>query len=119
MCIRDSYLDSSNQASTIGLALYSDVSGAPGTLLAQGSRSAVLNGAWNSVSIPATNITAGTRYWIARLARAGGSLVTRIDPTVAIPDRTDARFMTTFPATFSPAGSWPHRTSMYASSAVP
>ena len=113
------YLDSSNRATSIGLALYSDVSGVPGALLAQGSRSSVLNGAWNSVSIPSTVLTAGTRYWIARLARAGGNLVTRIDPTAADPDRTDTRFTTTFPPTFSPAGSWPHRTSMYASSAVP
>jgi hypothetical protein len=108
------YLDSSSRATTIGLALYSDASGVPGTLLAQGSRGALQNGAWNTLTIPATSLTAGQRYWIARLSQAGGSLVTRIDPAATNPDRTDTRNSTSFPTTFSPGGSWSHRTSMYA-----
>ena len=45
----------------------------PGTLLAQGTLSSPKAGAWNSVSLPATSVTAGTTYWIAILS-PGGSL---------------------------------------------
>lgn len=108
------YLDGSNAATSIGLAVYADAAGVPGALLAQGSRSSVQNGAWNSVPIATTALTSGTRYWIARLGITGGSLVTRIDAAATDPDRTDSRTVTAFPAMFTAAGSWPHRTSMYA-----
>src|SRR4029079_9926459 len=108
------YLDSSNQASALGLALYSDAAGVPGSLIAHGSLPTVQNGAWNSVAIPPTSLVAGTRYWIARLSTSGGDLVTRITSTQPSPDRVDIRVTTTFPATFSPGASYPHRTSMYA-----
>ncbi|MGH2410875.1 MAG: RHS repeat-associated core domain-containing protein, partial [Chloroflexota bacterium] len=52
-----------------------DGSNDPGTLLAQGTLSAPLAGAWNSVTIPATALTAGTQYWIAVLAPSGDGLV--------------------------------------------
>jgi hypothetical protein len=83
-------------------------------LLAQGSRSGAPGGAWLSIAIPPTTLTAGQPYWIARLAQAGGDLVTRIDPSAANPDRTDSGTSATLPATFTPGGSWPHRSSMYA-----
>jgi hypothetical protein len=94
--------------------VYSDAGGVPGTLLTQGSRSGPTNGAWNSVSTATISVTAGTPYWIARLALSGGDLVTRVNPLVTNPDRVDTRFNTALPATFVPGGSWPHLTSMFA-----
>jgi hypothetical protein len=113
------YLDPANRATAIALGLYADAGGVPGALLAQGSRSGAPGGAWLSIAIPPTTLTAGQPYWIARLAQAGGDLVTRIDPSAANPDRTDSVTSATLPATFTPGGSWPHRTSMYASAGGP
>jgi len=112
------YLDSSNQASALGLALYSDAAGVPGNLIAQGSLPTVQNGAWNSVAIPSTSLVSGTHYWIARLSTRGGSLVTRVANGTANPDRVDTRTGPSFPPTFSPGESWPHLTSMYAATST-
>jgi hypothetical protein len=112
------YLDSSNAATNIALGIYSDAAGMPGTLLAQGSRSGVTSGAWNSVAIPTLSITAGTPYWIARLAVSGGTLVTRGNDAAGNADRVDTRFLSVLPTTFSPGASYPHRVSMYAGTAA-
>ncbi|HYK98726.1 MAG TPA: hypothetical protein VEU77_10095, partial [Candidatus Acidoferrales bacterium] len=112
------YVDATDQATSIGLALYADAAGVPGGLIAQGSTSAVQRGAWNTVAITPTALAAATPYWIARLSLAGGELVTRVDPAAANPDRTDTRTLTGFPASWSAGESWPHRTSMYAAGAA-
>src|SRR6185295_18858054 len=86
-------------------------------LLAQGSRTGVTSGAWNSVAIPTLSITAGTPYWIARLAVSGGTVVTRGNNAAGNADRVDTRFLSALPTTFSPGASFPHRASMYAGTA--
>jgi hypothetical protein len=111
------YVDPSNRATRFSLGLYADAAGVPGTLLAQGTTTSVQNGTWNSVAITATTLTAGTPYWIARLALAGGEVITRVDNGAPNPDRVDSRTNASLPGTFSAAGSWPHRTSMYAAAA--
>ncbi|HYL52828.1 MAG TPA: hypothetical protein VEZ15_12720, partial [Acidimicrobiia bacterium] len=95
------YVDATDQATSIGLALYADAAGVPGGLIAQGSTSAVQRGAWNTVAITPTALASATPYWIARLSLAGGELVTRVDPAAANPDRTDTRTLTGFPASWS------------------
>jgi hypothetical protein len=111
------YLDAANRSTSFALGIYADASGVPGALLTQGRSTTVQNGAWNSVSIPAYSLSAGTPYWLARLSLAGGDLVTRVNPSQPNPDRADTRANLTLPATFSPGGSFPHRTSMYADGA--
>lgn len=111
------YVDAANAATGIALGIYSDTGCVPGSLLAQGSATEVRNAAWNFVTVPSIGLDVGRPYWIARLALSGGSLVTRVNPSVANPDRGDARRNPVLPATFDPAGSWPHLTSMYAVSA--
>ena len=113
------YLDASNQATSFALGLYSDAGGAPGTLLAQGSRSVAQNGAWNTVAINSTTITSGTAYWIGRLGTSGGDLVTRVNPGVANADRVDVRSLASPPSTFTAGASYPHVTSMYAGTTAP
>lgn len=108
------YLDATNQATSIALGIYTDSGGVPGALLAQGSLATVQGGAWNSVPIGSTDISVGTAYWLARLSLAGGPLITRVDPAARDPDRTDTRTVDAMPADFSPGGSWPHRTSLFA-----
>ncbi|MGH2491101.1 MAG: hypothetical protein ACRDF9_06280, partial [Candidatus Limnocylindria bacterium] len=108
------YIDASNQATRFALGLYTDVSGTPATLIAQGTSTSVQNGAWNSVTVAPTDVVAGTRYWIARLALAGGAIVTRVNPGVPNPDRVDTRVNTELPSSFSPGASFLHLTSMFA-----
>jgi hypothetical protein len=112
------YVDASNQATDFSLGLYTDAAGAPGTLLAQGSRTTAQNGTWNTVAINATTIANGAAYWIARLATSGGSLVTRVNAGAPSPDRVDTRTLAILGATFSPGASYPHLTSMYGGTAA-
>jgi PKD repeat protein len=62
------YVTSGSTALVAGL--YANNNGRPGTLLAQGTLSAVKTG-WNTVALPATAVTAGTTYWIAILSPGG------------------------------------------------
>jgi hypothetical protein len=64
------YLHNTNAATQVAIGLYADAAGAPGTLLAQGTITSPRNGLWNSASLPVTQITSGTTYWIALLAPA-------------------------------------------------
>lgn len=67
------YVDSSNRASKLIAGLYSDKRGRPGSLLATGSLSLPAAGAWNTMSVNSTSISAGRSYWIAFLG-SGGAL---------------------------------------------
>ena len=69
------YLDARSAASSVAVGLYADASGHPGTLLGSGTITTPANGAWNTVSVGAANVTAGSNYWIALLAPSGGGLV--------------------------------------------
>jgi hypothetical protein len=66
------YLDSSNTATNVVVGLYTDTgSNNPGTLLTQGTISAPVKGAWNSLTVPSVSVTTGTKYWIAVLGPTG------------------------------------------------
>lgn len=71
------YLDASSTVSQLLAGLYADASGHPGALLSQGSNTQLRAGAWNSVSLPATSLVAGTQYWIAILGTSSGTLAYR------------------------------------------
>jgi hypothetical protein len=68
------YVDTSTTASKIVVGLYSDAAGHPGTLLAQGARTAPASGAWATVAIPATAVVNGGRYWLAVTGGNAGTL---------------------------------------------
>jgi hypothetical protein len=65
------YLDAGTTAPAVRVAVYADDSGAPGTLLAQGSGPGLTPG-WISVSIPPVALVQSTRYWITVLSPIGG-----------------------------------------------
>src|SRR5207302_2373793 len=75
------YLDSTNSASSVVAGLYTDANGHPGNLLTSGSISSPSAGAWNTVSVPVAQVSAGVRYWLALLAPAGGDTVSFRDVT--------------------------------------
>jgi hypothetical protein len=65
------YVAAGSTATALVAGLYADNGGHPGTLLAQGTLTAPVAGAWNDVSVPAAGVTGGGRYWIALLGPGG------------------------------------------------
>src|SRR5581483_6686687 len=65
------FLDSSSTATPVTVALYSSESGRPYRLLAQAVISQPIPGHWNAVKIPAVQVRAGRRYWLAVLGLSG------------------------------------------------
>ena len=60
------YLSSNDAATTLWAGLYTDNNGQPGNLLASGSIASPQAGAWDTVSITPTSVSAGN-YWVALL----------------------------------------------------
>jgi hypothetical protein len=69
------YLDASSAATRVVLGLYADSANDPGALLAQGTISSPVKGAWNTATIVPTSINAGATYWIAVLGPTGAGTV--------------------------------------------
>jgi hypothetical protein len=55
------YIDSANTVGQLTVGLYTSSRGHPPTLLTQASTTAIINGAWNKIAIPAVNISSGAR----------------------------------------------------------
>jgi hypothetical protein len=77
------YLDlaAGNAATSVLVGLYADSTGSPGALLATATIAGPVAG-WNNANWSSNpSITAGTKYWIAVLATAGGQVVVVDHPT--------------------------------------
>lgn len=101
------YLDSSATVKTVTVGLYTDKSGHPGTLLTQGSTTAIQAGAWNTINVPAISVTSSTHYWIAVLGTGGGSFFFRDrnrGPCKSELNKTTG--LTTLPATWTSGSSF-------------
>jgi hypothetical protein len=61
------YVDESSAAEAIVAGVYSDDGGRPGRLLGSGRLTSPAKGHWNTVVVPATEITQGTPYWLVLL----------------------------------------------------
>ena len=59
------YVENGTTAPWLVAGIYSDANGHPGTLLGQNDGTLLTKGAWNTVSLPAVQLTAGRPYWIA------------------------------------------------------
>lgn len=97
------YLDASNTASTVIVAVYADASDRPTTRLATATISAPQSGAWNAVSLPDLPIVAGSRYWLAMMAPVGGGAIKFRDKPGGggTAWTTTATNLTAFPSTWS------------------
>ncbi|HJU15207.1 MAG TPA: PQQ-binding-like beta-propeller repeat protein [Stellaceae bacterium] len=114
------YVDSASRATSMVLGLYADKGGTPGNLLTQGQLSKPAAG-WNTVSVPAANVTGGTVYWIAVLGPAGaGKLIYRDNGSSGTRSEESAQTnLTTLPASWTTGGVWPSSpVSAYASAAA-
>ena len=95
------YLDANSTVSQFVVGLYSDSGGHPGTMLSQGSGTPV-KGAWNPVSVPSTNVVAGTPYWIAILGTGSGTLALRASSGGGCNTETDSQSsLTSLPTSWS------------------
>ncbi len=65
------FLGRTNGAPTVWVGLYTNASGHPQALMSAGAISNPNDGRWNSVAIPAVQITRGTTYWFALLGVNG------------------------------------------------
>ncbi|MGO9446089.1 MAG: carboxypeptidase regulatory-like domain-containing protein [Thiobacillaceae bacterium] len=99
------YLDNSTTAKTLFVGLYSDSGGHPGTLLTQGSSTTLTSAAWNTVPVPAVNITTGTPYWMAVLG-TGGTIRVRDGSGCTSVSSTQSN-LSSLPANWSSGSSWP------------
>lgn len=96
------YLDSTNLATTIYVGVYTNSAGHPGTLLSQASSSALVNGAWNTISIPSVNFVNGANYWITILGTGGGVPVFRDRAAGSCSSETSFQTsLTSLPATWT------------------
>lgn len=102
------YIDAGSTATRLIAGLYTDKSGTPGNLLAQGSLSSPVAGTWNTVPIPNTNVTAGNIYWIAILGPASsGKLQFRdSDPNGTRSETSSQGNLTSLPSTWSTGRAW-------------
>jgi hypothetical protein len=96
------YLDASSTAPQLVAGLYADAGGHPGTMLGQGSSTPAVKGAWNPVSLPSTNVVAGTPYWIAILGTGSGTLAFRSSSAGGCNAETDSQIsLTSLPSSWS------------------
>ena len=99
------YLDSSSSATQLVAGLYANSGQNPGVLLSQGSSTALMAGAWNSMAIPPVSVTAGTVYWIAILG-TGGTLKYRDSGANCVSQTSAQVTLTMLPATWTVGSRW-------------
>jgi hypothetical protein len=96
------YLDSSSAATGIAVGIYANGNGHPSALLTQGSSTQLTRGAWNTISVPPANITAGTVYWITILGTQGGTPAFRDRRTGGCSSETSSQSgLNSLPATWT------------------
>ena len=102
------YVDASATATRALVGLYASAGSHAGALLTQGTIPAPKGGAWNTVTVPAASVTAGTTYWIALLGPAGaGTLAFRDKGSGGSPCETSSQAsLAALPATWSAGTSY-------------
>jgi hypothetical protein len=100
------YLDPSSTAAKVTVGLYTDTGTHPGTLLTTGSTTTPAAGAWNTITVPATAITAGTRYWIALLGTQSGTIRFRDTQGGCSAESSASSSLTALPATWAAGTRW-------------
>jgi Glycosyl hydrolases family 16 len=101
------YVDASSTAGTIVVGLYTDNAGSPGSLLTQGSIMAPVAGAWNTITVPAVSVAAGTPYWIAVLGTTSGTVAFRDAPSGCVSETSASTTLTSLPSNWTAGTSYP------------
>ncbi|MGC1387190.1 MAG: family 16 glycosylhydrolase, partial [Steroidobacteraceae bacterium] len=101
------YVDASSTAGMIVVGLYADKAGNPGSLLAQGSTTAPVAGAWNTITVPPVSVTAGIPYWIAVLGTTSGTVAYRDAPRGCTSKTSASTTLTSLPSNWTTGASYP------------
>jgi hypothetical protein len=101
------YVDASSTAGTIVVGLYADNAGHPGSLLTQGSTTAPVAGAWNTIPVPPVSVAAGIPYWIAVLGTTSGTLAFLDAPGGCTSETSSSTSLTALPSNWITGTSWP------------
>src|ERR1700688_3997413 len=100
------FLDGSNTAATVWVGLYTNYYGHPNQLLSQAVIQQPVSGNWNSVTIPAAQVTLGKRYWIALLG-VNGQIAFRDRSGDCNSETSQQTTLTSLPATWRTGSQWP------------
>jgi len=100
------YVNTGNTASTIMVGLYSNVSGAPGTLLSSATITSPTSGAWHAVGVPAVAVSSGTAYWLAALAPSGTLALRDVGSGGGPARSSSSNSLKELPASWSSGASW-------------
>ncbi|HEV7494519.1 beta strand repeat-containing protein [Baekduia sp.] len=96
------YLDAGSNAAKATIGIYADgASTHPGALLAQGSSTTLTPGAWNTITLPSTALSAGTKYWIALLGSGGGTIRFRDGASGCRSETSSSTALTALPTTWT------------------
>jgi len=102
------YLEANTLTKMLVAGIYSDNSGHPGTLLAQGKLSTVKPGATNTVTLPAKALIANKPYWIAILGTSGQiKFRDRMGSGISPTETSKASGLTVLPNTWSTGAVYP------------
>jgi PKD repeat protein len=96
------YIDTGSASTKLIAGLYADSNGRPGARIATGTLSSPKAGSWNTVLLPTTSVTAGTKYWIAILSTSGMLKFRDKVGSIAQPSETSkSTSLTSLPSTWS------------------
>jgi hypothetical protein len=100
------YLDAGSAATTAIVGIYAEGHEHPGALLSVGALAAPAAGAWNTIALSASAISAGNGYWLAILGE-GGTLRYRDRSRGPCPSEESARHnLAGMPSTWSTGHQW-------------
>ncbi|MGZ4411105.1 MAG: galactose oxidase-like domain-containing protein [Gaiellaceae bacterium] len=102
------YVDPTSNGSKLTAGVYADSGGHPGALLAQGTLTSPVAGAWNVVSVGSAQITSGATYWIGVLGPAGstGTLRFRDRAGTGSAESSSQTSLASLPATWTTGASF-------------
>lgn len=100
------FLDGSNSAATVWVGLYTNNHyGHPGKLLTQAAILNPIAGSWNTITVPAVQVSQGVSYWIALLG-TGGTVQFRDSNGGCSSQTSQQTSLTTLPARWSTGQQW-------------
>jgi len=112
------YGNTGETTSPVLVGIYSDTHDHPGVLLAAGVISAPIENAWNTVGVTAVFVAAGTKYWLAALARHGTLTVRDYERGHGPTDESQSHSLLGLPVAWATGRVWANSpASFYASGA--
>ncbi|MGA9859847.1 MAG: hypothetical protein WBQ18_18425, partial [Solirubrobacteraceae bacterium] len=100
------YVDSHNRATKLIAGVYADQGGHPGSLLVAGSWLSPKSGAWDTIALPATNISSGKTYWLTILGEGGPAYFRDRNSGPCVSETSAQSRLTSLPSTWKSGPAW-------------